>query len=195
MGSPLDKMRTGTPEDPAKKGPQVRRVLPGETLKVWPLEERAGWYVTHFLGQLTRPCLGDECICHSIETPVRTRWAGWILVAENFRPLLVRLLALTENCWDSCEELRRADFNWRGRMMILTRPKGGFRGRVYVKVDDVMVRHPESMPKLPYTHKDQLLKVYFTQKHGYDEFNQYAHSAWVAPDEVISTRQVETREA
>jgi len=190
MGSIWDQVVGGRPDDPAKKGPQTRRCKAGEVYRCWPLEDQAGWYLTHFLGQRTRPCLGEVCMCQSSETPVRTRWTGWILVAERFRPLLVRLLALTENCWDSCDALRNPTVLLRGRELMLRRPKGGARGKVYAEVSDQNY-DPEAMPRLPYTQKDQLLRVWFSEKDGFDEMNQYANADWVVPDKCHEDRALQ----
>jgi hypothetical protein len=175
-----EQIQGGRPDDPATKGPQTRRVASGETLRIWPLESQASWYVTHFLGQRTRPCLGDVCLCKRVDRPVRTRWTGWVLAAERWRPLCVRLVALTENCWDSCPEIRDPTFNLRGRLLILRRPKGGARGKVWAQVDQ-LARVDGHVPELPYTQRDQLLRVWFSERDGYDEFTQYAHSEWLHP--------------
>ncbi len=160
----------------------------GEVLKVWPLEDQAQWYVTHFLGQRTRPCLGEVCLCQKLETPVRTRWTGWLLAAERLRPFIVRLVALTENCWDSCALLRDPSFALRGRLLILRRPAGGARGKVYAEVDTYAAVQGY-LPVLPYTQRDQLLKVWFSEKDGFDEFTKYAHENWIRPDRVIEAQQ------
>jgi len=194
MKNVWEKIPSGRPDDPAKKGPEVRRVKPGETLRTFPLEDNVGWWLVHFLGQLTRPCLGPECLCHRAEKAIRTRWTGWILVAENFRPLSIKLLALTENCWTSCEELQRTDFPLRGRCLILRRNAKGNKGRVYASIDPDFSHAPSSLPRLPYTHRDQLLKLWFSGRFGYDEFNEYAHSEWVRPINLPADHNVPSNE-
>ncbi len=182
-----EQVRRGEPGDPQKKGPQTRRVRSGEKLRLYCLEPRPTWYVTHFLGQRTRPCLGDACLCRKLEQPIRTRWTGWILAAESFRPLVVRLLNLTENCWDTCADLRDRTFDATGRVIELWRGPGGSKARVYCRFDP-HARALVDVPRLPYTQKDQLLKLWFSEKDGYDEFNQYAHQDWVEPDVVTGAR-------
>ena len=184
----------GRPDDPAKKGPQTRRCRSGERLSVWCLERQASWYVTHFLGQRTRPCLGDACLCKKLNAPVVTRWTGWILAAERMRPLIVRLVALTENCWDSCEELRNPAEDLKGRLLVLERPRGGARGRVYAKLEQYS-RKLEYLPDLPYTQRDQLIKVWFTKGANYDEFNQYVGQEWLQPERVRQAAETPTSDA
>jgi hypothetical protein len=184
----IDQLRTGRPDDPGDKGPQTRRVKAGEVLCVVCLEDQAQWYVTHFLGQLTRPCLGDACLCKRLDTPVRTRWTGWILAAESMRPLTVRLVALTEHCWDTCDQLRDPKFSLFGKQLRLTRAGATGKGRVSCSVDPYL-DYKGRVPRLPYSQRDQLLKVWFSEKAGYDEFNKYAHDEWLSPDQVVEVRQ------
>jgi hypothetical protein len=183
MGDIWDQIVGGRPDDPSKKGPQVRRCREGERYNCFPLEDRAGWYLTHWIGTRTRPCLGDACICRTRDTPIKVRWSGWLLVAESLRPLVVRLLALTENCWDTCEFFRLPDTALRGRSLTLTRPRGGQKGRVFATVSDP-VPSMKALPKLPYTHRDQLLRVWFSVNAEYDEFSEYAHTRWLRPAKV-----------
>jgi hypothetical protein len=136
-----------------------RRPGTGEKLVLVPLEPEVGWYLTHFVGKRTRPCLGEQCGCLQAEHPVTTRWVGWILAIEKYARKIV-LANLTAGCWETCQELRIPELNLRGCDLILTRKTTRSNGPVSAEVFPGRLALAR-VPVLPYTHRDALMSVWF----------------------------------
>jgi hypothetical protein len=94
---------------------------------------------------------------------------GYVLALEMPARKVV-LAMLTKNCWDCCPSLRAAGESLRGSQLILTR-KGGAQG--ILEAGLIPGFYPlASIPEIPYTHKDQLLRVWFSGLDDYVEVGQ-----------------------
>jgi hypothetical protein len=169
--SAWDHIPTGGPGNgDARKRPKSRSPGPGERLLLAPLEESVGWYLTHYRNKRTKPCLGDLCGCQASEEKWPTRWMGYVLAMEMPKRVIV-LAMLTRNCWEMCPALREVGEPLRGAQLILTR-KGGSQGIVEAGI--VPGFYPTAqLPVLPYTHKDQLMRVWFSGLDDYVQVNKF----------------------
>jgi hypothetical protein len=174
---------TGTPDDPGVKGPETVRVRRGPKAEFYPVVRQASWYTTHFLYGRTKPCLGDGCECHSLEKPVRPRWSGFLLCAVRFAPLKIVNLALTQNCWDSCELLRNKNLDLRYYKISVWRDGRGDKGRVYCQLDYLANRRGCNLD-LPYTILDVLTLLWFTPEEGQPDPGQADPEKWQIPTAV-----------
>jgi hypothetical protein len=172
MASVWDFVRHGRPDDDAdRKGPQTRRPKQGERLSLLPLESQVGWYFTHFIGRRTRPCLGDRCPCQGSAVKVENRWVGWILAIDETTQRVV-LASLTENTFKTCQALRDRSIDLRSCRLILQREADKPNGRVKAEVQR-NCGASRSRLVLPYTQRDQLLRVWFNAKDDYAEVALY----------------------
>lgn len=172
MTSVWDFVRSGRPDDDeGRKGPQTRRPKQGERLELLPLESQVGWYFTHYLGNRTRPCLGDRCPCQGSGVKIENRWVGWILAIAKDTGRVV-LAALTENTFKTCQKLRDRTLDLRTCKLILEREADKKNGRVKAHVVE-NVGNARQRPTLPYTQRDQLLRVWFNAKDDYAEIALY----------------------
>jgi hypothetical protein len=171
MGNIWDQIPSGGPApEPSRRRPKTRQPLAGERLELCVLEAKVGWYLTHFQLGRTKPCLGEMCACQQADKTVPTRWQGYVLATELPRSGVV-LAVLTRNCYDTCPELRDTSKSLLGAHLILTR-KGGAQGIVLAHVQ--YDAHPlRLLPKLPYTHRDQLLRVWFSGMDSYLDVNKF----------------------
>lgn len=166
---PFDHIPSGGPNAASeRKRPKTRSPGPGERLLLAPIEDSVGWYLTHYRNKRTKPCLGDRCGCQKADEPWPVRWQGYVLALEMPKRLVV-LAMLTKNAWDMCPELRDGRQSLRGGQLILTR-KGGAQG--IVEAAFVPSFYPLSqIPTLPYTHQDQLMRVWFSGLDDYVDVN------------------------
>jgi len=162
VASVWDNVVTGTPEtDYGRTKPRVRRVAVGGQLCLMPVEDRVGWYLTHYRNRRTFPCLGQVCECQRGENPLPARWYGWILALEMPARKLV-LASVTHNCWETCPALALTDRSLRGSRMVLSRKGQGHNGRVSCTVD--FGAFPlRIVPTLPFTQRDVLYRVWFAE--------------------------------
>lgn len=164
-----DQIPTGGPSGKdSRRRPKTRSPGPGERVLLAPLEDHVGWYLTHYRNRRTKPCLGDRCACQKADSPWPCRWQGYMLALEMPKRVVV-LAMLTKNCWDMAEELRQPTVSLRGAQIVLTR-RGGAQGVVEAAV--IPGFYPlAQIPAIPYTHKDQLLRVWFS---GLDDYADVA---------------------
>lgn len=171
MGAVWDDIPTGGPNGrDERKRPKSRSPGPGERLTLMLCEDSVGWYLTHFMNRRTKPCLGARCKCQAATPPLAKRWQGYILGMEMPRRLIV-LAMLTRNVWDTCTELRDSKTSLKGAQLVLTR-KGGAQGIVEAQLAPGWYPLAQ-VPLLPYTHKDQLLRVWFGGMDDYVDLNQF----------------------
>jgi hypothetical protein len=166
-----DHIVTGVPDRDDKRRPKSRRPGIGETLELMPLEASVGWYYTHFLRRRTRPCLGSRCFCQKEDSPVESRWVGWIL-AFDVKAKKDILAALTDNCYKSCSVLQLPDVDLRGCKLTLKRHGKAANGKVTAEVEiDAFPKYKDI--RLPYTQRDQLMRVWFSPRDSYAEVCEY----------------------
>jgi len=153
----------------------IRRPLKGESLALWPLESQVTWYLIHYDGKHSVPCLRDRCFCLRSEMPVDVRREGWLLAVEARRTSVV-LASVTFGAWQTCEALRDKEIDLRACELILTR--GAHRTNAPVTAAVVRNHHPTSrVPVVPYTHLDLLLRVWYPRGSSYTEFNAAVESS------------------
>lgn len=162
MSSVWDNVVTGTPDvEYGRMKPRARRVGVGGELCLMPLEDKVGWYLTHYQNRRTFPCLGEACACQRSENPVTARWYGWILALEMPARKLV-LASVTHNCWETCEALQKTDRSLRGSRMVLSRKGEGHNGRVTCSVQ--FAAFPlRVVPTLPFGQRDVLYRIWFSE--------------------------------
>lgn len=171
-----NKMDLVKPVKPTKeerrRGPQTRWPSAGETVVLWPVEPQVLWYRTHYINDRTRPCLGNLCGCNKQEQPVNTRLVGWILAYEPKARDYV-LAQVTKNCLKNCPALSDESLDLRTCELTLTRIGRKVNGKVVATVR----RDAHQVGKvalLPYTQRDQLMRVWFKETDAYEEVNQVA---------------------
>jgi hypothetical protein len=172
------KVPTGGPDGGSdRKRPKSRSPLAGETLELAPLEDQIGWYLTHYRYGRTKPCFGNECGCQRAGEKWPTRWQGYLLALEMPQRRVV-LAVLTKNCWDGCRALRPGGEALRGSKLTLVR-RGGAQGIVEAGI--VPDFYPKrTLPELPYTHQDQLMRVWFN---GLDSYVDLAAALDLRPSQ------------
>lgn len=170
-----DKRDFVRPVDPLPEerqpGPQTRWPGPGEQLLLYPAEREVLFYRTHFVADRTRPCLHEMCACRRADLRLNTKLVGWILAWEKYGKLV--LANVTHNAYKFCKDLQDKDLDLRRCELLLTRVGTKHNGRVYAKV----FRHTHNVdkfPPVPYSQRDQLLRLWFKQTDDYQELNQVA---------------------
>jgi hypothetical protein len=156
---------------PKKAGPPCRWPGPGETLTLFPAEPAVLWYATHYVGNRTRPHLGEICSCWQAETPVNQRLVGWILAFEK-RGRLV-LASVTLNSLRYCRELQDETLDLRTKKLILVREGTRINGKVFARVEE---RSPteRDFPTVPFDQRSQLMRVWFDPSSDMNEVNATA---------------------
>lgn len=182
------------PGDKIKKRPKTRAPKAGERLKLMPLEDTVGWYLTHYHNDRTKPCLKARCWCQQADKPAPTRWVGYLLAKIHDSSEVV-LAMLTPNCAATCPDVVQNQTSLRGSQMVLTRT-GHAQGQV-----DCYVHHGfyplRVVPVLPYTHREQLLRVWFPGVADYADLEAlFRFESYLAPltDEETAKEQGQWRE-
>jgi len=172
----------GGPDSPEKeKRPKTVRPRAGQTISAVGLEAGAVWVWTHYLHGRTKPCLQEFCVCRKVDSPLESRWQGFIL-ADHWGYNKVVLLGLTENVMDTCPELREGKLDLRGAMIDLTRPAGKRNGIVTAVVKPDFRRSWKTIV-MPYTTRDCLEKMFWRSKRDPEGMAEYqAIVAKLSPD-------------
>lgn len=152
---------TNVPPEGTEAKPDILSPKPGQTLDLVILSDSVLGVETHYLGERTRPCEGDEESCLGCRAHLQTRWKGYLVVwIGNGKPQAIA--ELTTEAYRRCPPLQNPKVSLRGHKLRLTRAAGKPNGRVRAELGEFMLGW-ENAP-LPLDLECALYRIWFTTR-------------------------------
>lgn len=152
---------TDLPVEMKEARPDILSPKPGQTLNLVILSDTVLGVETHYFGERTRPCEGDESSCLGCQAKLQTRWKGYLVVwTGNGQPQAIA--ELTTEAYRRCQPLQDRTTSLRGRKLKVSRPPGKANNRVRAEVGEYQLGWQNL--SLPLDLECALYRIWFTTR-------------------------------